>query len=349
MSGNYNKFFQVARTIQNTGIAYRKDKIESLNWVQECNLAAQALLGKDMNFLDTGDGESAIRLYIRDVFGSQGLESFYDSMGTIVINMETLLLFYYKMKALRHKELAKAEGLVYLLTSRILDEELQTLKKSANRGRLNPSYIPSEGRFTWRRCPSIMRKYTAAISVEEGYTGYVFDRKDLSQFTFLMAGLDYTDMENEAEVNNMLKQAGKGLLIKELPLQIENHLVGHVVDDMLDSNLLNGDYNEALNNLCYSHKHGKYFEIKESSDVTLIRPLRLNTLNLVMEALENEARQTGVWNTDNFKFNHISTYGFGFMLKDGVSLEEAFPTLHMHFNQVNTELPYTEILNGGFL
>lgn len=331
-------FMRYANRLKDRGVYFNRQKAKQDDLPKLLRERAATYLGKDVGFLNE---ESDIRLYIRDVFGRSGLDVLSDPYGTLVFDTERALLLHYRAESLKDKQ-REATGLSYYIAALSLEKELALLTKLASKNLIRPDYRISDKLFGWKRCPYIFRRYMLSYGVEEGYTSYVFERDSLAHVAFLLAkGFTYE------EALEQLAGQHRGVFYNFLPIEVENRMCASIFSDELDLSLMNGSFSGDLAERTHDLASVRALSNTNNLFCTSVKPYMIDMLGITLKRMEEDLAISGY--EDAVRVNHLSTHRVGFQIKDGVSVDQALPTLGKLLFPVTSNVDVKTYLSGGLL
>lgn len=339
-NANSQSFMRHARSISENKIFFNKPFIKKLDVMEACFDITRERLGKDYLFLQDA---VSVRLYIRDVFGTEALELFEDTNGEMILDLEHAILFYYYMKSQNSPLMNTVEGLVYFMAGHQLDDEFRQISEVAPRGRITPTFELNPKQFRWRRCNHILRKYMLQLSVPEGYTAYAFEQPALAQIAYLMhCGVPFLQAKEQ------MQQAQGGLFYSFLPPHIENMLMPSILSGGFDMTLMDGYYTQNLirdNELISSE-----YTLDEVYNVynQFVKPYMVDMMGLSVGGIMQEFEENEYLTPSELSVYHLSPQRLGIILKEGVKIEHALPKYSQYFQPVKP-FDLITILDGEFL
>lgn len=349
---NIRTFLGQAQQFRDEGLFFNKPLVLDFDVKEQCIELAKVYLNKDIMFLQS---VVETRLYIKDVFGDDLFYLFQDNLGDIILDMEHALLFYYKAKEQNHKNLDIAKGIVFFIAGEQLKNEFGTLAKVTNsKNQIFPKFLQNRNTFSWGQCPFVLRKYMLQLSAQEGYVPYVFERPNLGQILYLtLQGKSFQEARDE--VNNMTN----GLFYSYLPKEVEELLIPAILSDELDTDGMTGYYKQSYTRDIAQvatdlDKFGKK-NMESDLDTTKfniytqkVKPLLIELTGMALNNIKNDIAHNINIDKGDVKIYHLSPQRIGIMVKEGVDVEKALPTVHPHISQVEP-VDLENILNGAFL
>lgn len=338
-------FIRVAQSLMKNGIHFKKATLKSLNLVDNLYYLAQEKLGKDYNFLHAS--EESIRLYVHDLFGSEGLNYFTNSASEVVADTEKALLFYHAYRQKGHPDLdTLVAGVTYYVIAYSLEKELELLLKLSTKGIITPSFECHAQFFRWKRCPYVLRRYMLALSIPAGYKGYVFDRGDLTRIGYLHhRGKSFHDSVAELEP---FKKEEKGAFIDFLPFDLENLVLPSLLRGDIDAEFLSDMHAESFQNS--REVIEQIYTIDGINNVynIYVKQHMIDIIGKIIGAIQKEAADSSAkYGTDWF-FYHLSESRFGIAVKEELTIESIIPNLSAYMKEVQP-LDISKTLVGEFL
>ncbi len=331
-------FMKYAAKLKERGIFFNRQKVLQEGLPEKLRDLAKSYLGKDIGFLNE---DSDIRLYIKDTYGREGLDTFSDPFGTLSIDLERVMLFYHSQKEQKSKQ-RETYGLTYYMGAVALEKEFALLRKLASKNMIRAEFSISSRFFGWKRCSSVFRRYMLTYGIEEGYDSYVFERESLSQVAFLLSlGMSYEEALGE------LKGVRNGIFYPNVPLEVENRINHLLFSDELDTSLITGTHSSKVDEVNRGLLDVRQLSNSHNIYCTTVKPIMIDLLGMTLKRMEEDLSVSGFG--EQVRVNHLSPLRIGFQVPSGVALQEALPTLAPLLVQVTPTLDTGAFLTGDLL
>lgn len=338
------KFLGEVRALAERKIFVNKEKIKELNIKAECHKFAERKLGNDIKFLQNGDSD--IRVYIRDMFGASAVNYFVTEEAEVSMDIDHAFLFYWSLAGndtISDELLEKALGVFFFIAGNALDAEFTSIAKASTKGYITPSYYITEKLLHWKKCPFIFRKYMLHLSQEDGYDYYYFERPENTPAIYLANGTKSFDVAKE-EVKNL----SNGLFYTSLSKEFEMKIMNGILTNQMSLSLMDGRLAPQL--------------IKDTEDLSIEQSLttthnvmtqKVNTHSIkimgqILTSVTEELDRTKKVFGNNASIYYLSMNRVGLKVRKGIAIQDILPTFHQFFNEVD-KFSLGTVLKGDVL
>jgi hypothetical protein len=349
---NVQAFMRHANKMKENKLFFNKPFALKSGFKEQLFTMAEMHLGKDINFLH-GDAQSVLR-YIRDVIGPK-LREFYgmnfmrileDSTteAETHLDIEHMLLLLYKLKSVgADQEVHTAMGLLYYISYHQLDDEWGQIAKIAPKNKVTPMFELDARYFQWRRCNFVLRKYMLQMSAPEGYQAFYFEKPYLSHIAYLMT----QDMTME-DAEKTVKSMTGGMFYSFLPLHIESQLLPGILRGEFDTSVMDGPMAQTY--IRDTKRIEKEIPVDRTQNVynLIVKPPMIDMMGMVINNLDSVVAQNRAIHPSDVQVYHISPFRVGVLVRNGLPITEALPSMG-HFFKPVPELDLANIIQGEFL
>lgn len=336
-SVNLQTFMVYANTLRTKGVPFNYVKMRNIDVFNSCMVAAEQILGSDMDYLKDA---LTVRAYINEIYGRE--DFFQSEKGTIELDIPHSVLFYHYLNSVNPEMARHFLGVLYFIAGHQLEDEWNELEKRCRDKKVYPVIKPlfdmNPKYFRWKSCNQVLRRYMVHFAEKEGYRSYYFERRNVNLIVFLM-NLGYSFEEAES-----LADKG-GLFYSFLPSVVENTLVEYILSGHMSLDLLDGwvlekfDVNEVIMSLDPNDDREVYYN-------TVIKPNLIEMTGMVLNTLKQDIARGGITPDDVIVF-HLAPSRVGVFLREGLDIREVLPMLGKHFIEVE-DLDLSMLPHGYF-